>query len=264
MARLDAEIDRLYGLPLDEFTGARNELAKRLAKDGDTDAAAEMGALKKPTLAAWTVNQLARQRRADVDQLLAAGRALRKAHRAALGGSGGDALAEAARDERAAVSAVVEAARDLLDDAGRPATQQTLDKIGSTIHAAALDLEVGKALEAGRLTEEVEPAGFGPLLTAVPSSPAAETPRRSEPKKPRAEDTRRALREAQRALREAKEVERRRSRDANEAEREAEKKRGEAKRAAERAVAARSEADEAHERVAALERDVAAAKGKSR
>ena len=35
----DEEIDELYGLPLDEFTRARDDEAKRLRKEGDREGA---------------------------------------------------------------------------------------------------------------------------------------------------------------------------------------------------------------------------------
>jgi hypothetical protein len=44
-------IDELYQLPLDEFTAARNALAK---STGD----ASIKKLEKPSLSAWAVNQL--------------------------------------------------------------------------------------------------------------------------------------------------------------------------------------------------------------
>ena len=65
-----ADIDRLYSLPLAEFTPERNELAKRLRKDGDTDAAAAVKALKKPSVAAWAVNQVQRDRPDEVRELI--------------------------------------------------------------------------------------------------------------------------------------------------------------------------------------------------
>ena len=55
------EIDQLFALPLDEFTAARNELARRLKQDGDAEAAEGVRGLAKPTVAAWAVNQLARR-----------------------------------------------------------------------------------------------------------------------------------------------------------------------------------------------------------
>src|SRR5262245_11952272 len=73
----------LYGLPLEEFTAERDRRAKALRAEGERDAAAVVAALRKPTLAAWTVNQLVRSRRDDLDALLEAGNDLLEAqHRA--------------------------------------------------------------------------------------------------------------------------------------------------------------------------------------
>jgi hypothetical protein len=38
----------LYGLPLEEFTSARNELVRELRRAGKKGAADEVGALRKP------------------------------------------------------------------------------------------------------------------------------------------------------------------------------------------------------------------------
>ena len=62
MAKLDQEVDRLFELPLEEFTAARNDLAGRLKSEGDAAAAEEVKRLTKPSVAAWTINQLSRQR----------------------------------------------------------------------------------------------------------------------------------------------------------------------------------------------------------
>src|SRR5439155_16223840 len=53
---LDTVLDRLYAVALDEFTATRNSLAKELAGDD----ARQVKALKKPNIAAWALNQLAR------------------------------------------------------------------------------------------------------------------------------------------------------------------------------------------------------------
>ena len=92
LATLEREIDRLYGVPLDEFTARRNELAKRLKKEGEDDAAQEVTALVKPSVPAWTINQLARRQKKEVQALLATGTRLRKAQQRALAGGGPDAL----------------------------------------------------------------------------------------------------------------------------------------------------------------------------
>ena len=103
MATLDREIDRLYALPLDEFTARRNELAKRLKKQGEEDAAEEVTALVKPSVPAWTINQLARRQKKEVQALLATGTRLRKAQERALAGGGADALQAARAEERETV-----------------------------------------------------------------------------------------------------------------------------------------------------------------
>ena len=57
------EPDDLYGLPLDRFVAERGALAKALRADGRRDEASRVAALRKPSVAAWAVNQLARTQR---------------------------------------------------------------------------------------------------------------------------------------------------------------------------------------------------------
>ena len=104
MARLavvpdvETELEQLFGLPLDQFTAARNELASRLKSAGQTDAAERVRELRKPSVPAWAVNQLARREPEAVGRLVESGERLRKAQAAAL--AGGDAAAEELRHER--------------------------------------------------------------------------------------------------------------------------------------------------------------------
>src|SRR5205085_12613937 len=88
-------VDRLYGLPLEEFTAQRDLAARELRRGGDREAAAELAKLPKPTPAAWTANQVARERPELVEALLDAGGALRSAQEEALAGGGGGALRDA-------------------------------------------------------------------------------------------------------------------------------------------------------------------------
>jgi hypothetical protein len=240
VARLDEEIDRLYSLPLDEFTRERNATATRLRKEGEKEAADELKALTKPTAAAWAINQAARRHPAKVKALLAAGQAVRKAQ---LGGKGAEAVAEAGRRERDAVSELADAARAILEDETGRATRQTLDKIGATLHATTVDADARRLLEERRLSEDLEPTGFGPLLAAVPGKAAARAPAK------RGEDKRKRLQQAREALKQARAEERELAAAAREAEREA-------GRAQERAQEATEAAEAAAERVADAEREV--------
>ena len=53
--------DDLFALPLDAFVSARDARAKALAKDGHDLEAKRVAALKKPTVPAWALDQLARK-----------------------------------------------------------------------------------------------------------------------------------------------------------------------------------------------------------
>jgi hypothetical protein len=161
-AMLD-EADDLYGLPLDEFTKARDALAKRLRGEKRRDDAELVKGLKRPSVAAGAINLAVRRHGAD--DLLAAGEALREAHGALLDGKGDAAsVREATERERAAV-------RDFAKLAlGDEATEATAEKVRATLHAAAVDDEVRELLEAGRLEREAE-AGVDPM--ALMASAAA-------------------------------------------------------------------------------------------
>src|SRR5258706_6506747 len=83
----DAALDGLYQGPLEEFTAARNELAKSLRADGAAAAADWVKGLPKPTRAAWLVNQLAVRKASEVAALLELGSELRAAQEEMLAGA---------------------------------------------------------------------------------------------------------------------------------------------------------------------------------
>src|SRR6476469_9238949 len=84
---LDRELDALYELPLEEFTKARNDLVGRLRNAHQSEAAAEVHALKKPTVVARAANHLARDEPKLTAALLEAGELLRDTQQRALAGS---------------------------------------------------------------------------------------------------------------------------------------------------------------------------------
>jgi exonuclease VII small subunit len=153
----DAEIDRLYTLPLTEFTAARNALAKTLPKE----AAATVRKLEKPTTTAWTVNQLYWHDRHAWTRLMKAGQALRSAQIAALEGSGAD-LRSATTAHR---SAVAHAVRRALEIAAPtiPAADQL------TRMLEAISLAADAPAQPGRFTDMVQPSGFEALAGVTPA-----------------------------------------------------------------------------------------------
>src|SRR5687767_10782909 len=82
----EPDLDALFQLPLAEFTAARNALAARLKKAGQGDVAEQIKALPKPSVPAWTVNQLFFRKRSDFDRLIATGERFRQAQASHLAG----------------------------------------------------------------------------------------------------------------------------------------------------------------------------------
>jgi hypothetical protein len=176
---LESELDELFGRPLSEFTSARNELARRLKKAGQDEAAARIQGLKKPSVPVWAVNQLARRHPDEVQELVSAGRRLRKAQEAAFRGGGTEAVREATGAERGAARTLTRLAHELLEEEGRPATRAVTDRIGSLLRAAAVEPAAAELLAAGRLSEEVESTGFGAVAGIAPKRPP---PSKARPK----------------------------------------------------------------------------------
>ncbi len=272
---------RLYGLPLEEFTRERDAAARELRKAKDRDAAAAVAKLPKPSQAAWAANALAREQRGLIDDLLATGERLRKAQDAAVAGKGAAALRDAGAAERAAVDALVDAAGELKPGGRRP-TAATLERLRTTLHAAASDEQVRTALDEGRLVEDVTGGGAWGLFGIDEGGEQAAQPKPRAPKRSRAkadkgadgrrEERERKEREAREAaerearqkleaeLREARAERRSRERELERAEKAAtrsaerlEEAREQAEEAAAELDAAREAADEARDHVARLE-----------
>jgi hypothetical protein len=241
MARnADAEIDGLYALPPGEFVQRRDGLARSLREAGEREAAEEVKKLRKPSVAAWTLNQLARREKMRLRGLFTAGERLRTAHEHVLAGGPLDELERARDDERNAIGELVGAARPLLEEAGHPSTEAMLDRVRDTLHAAVVDEELGRRLRAGRLEKEEQATGFGFTslpTTAKPRRPASARPKRGEKpaqeaaaaaRRERAEEAARqkrlraqeSLRAARDALTEAERAVKSRKRELDQAERE--------------------------------------------
>jgi len=159
------DIDRLYQLPLDEFTAARNTLARDAGKDG-----AAIKALVKPPLAAWAVNQLYWRARRAWDGLVEAADNQRRVNKAVLGGRAGDVRASGEVHDQA-VQEALKATLDLLARDGHAVTDATKQAIVTTLRALPGDDPPG------RLTRVLQPGGFEMLagLTIADTKDTKET-----------------------------------------------------------------------------------------
>lgn len=178
------DADELYGLPLERFTPERNALARELRNRGRREEAAEVAALRKPSVAAWAVNQLVRTQRRAVAELFEAGDALRAAHEEVLAGRGeAGSLREAVEREREAVQALSDAARGLLTSQGHELSATTIDRVTDTLHAGALEVQARRQVQEGRLERELRHVGLGTIASvgAPPQGRAARKPAARKP-----------------------------------------------------------------------------------
>lgn len=253
--QVDELAGRLYGLPLEEFTRERDAAARELRKAKERDAAAVVAKLPKPSQASWAANALVREQRDLVDALLDAGDDLRDAQEVAVSGKGAGALREAAAAQRAAVEALVTAARELRP-AGRKPTEQTLERLRTTLTAAATDDAVRAALDQGRLVEDATGGGAWGLVEGgdVPAAPPRKRRTKAKPKKDDDEATEREAAEREERerrqrleaeLREARAERRSRERELDRAEKAADRAARRLEDALAAAEDAREQADEA-------------------
>ncbi len=148
------EADALYGLPLGEFTAARDARAKEL-KGQDAGLAATVKGLRKPSVGAWVVNLLVRRESAQVSQVLEVGVALRAAQES-LDGAELRALTKQRRQVTAALTA---RARTLAADEGHRVTTAVAEQVEATLTAAMVDAVAAEAVRSGLLVATLTATG---------------------------------------------------------------------------------------------------------
>ena len=217
---LDEATDRLYGVDLDDFSGERARLAKELRAAGQKTEAAAVAKLRKPTAAAWVLNQLARRNRRDVDLLLDAGHRLRQTQAGVVRGGKRESFEQARQTEAEALRRLGREAEKLLRSARGNASEAMLKQIVQGLRAASVSDEGREQLARGTFVRPPdETSGFdllGELVGELPPlSPAKQ--RRDEDRRAKAElrETRTRLREAEAELRKAEAEQRKAERDAH-------------------------------------------------
>ena len=164
---VDDDVDGLFRLPLTEFTAARNAMAARVKKAGDPESAERIKSLTKPSVAAWTVNQLFWKHRIVFDRLLDAGERFRKAQTAQLAGKSAD-LRAPLESRRAALSELSTHAAKVLGEAGSSPTPDTMRRVTTTLEALSTYAGIPDTPQPGRLMDDVQPPGFEALAALVP------------------------------------------------------------------------------------------------
>ncbi|WUJ72206.1 hypothetical protein OG809_02850 [Kribbella soli] len=170
----------LYGLTPEQFTAARNDLAKAANAAGDPHTATALKALRKPTLAAWLANVLVRADPDGVNSLTELGEQLRQAHLSA----DGPRLRQLTPRRHSLVAQLVKTARARAQRLHHPVSTQVADKLTETLDAALIDPGAAQLLRTGQLTSALHHVGFGVVdETGQPAQLAPIKPRvvRSKP-----------------------------------------------------------------------------------
>ncbi len=187
---VEDDLDALYGVPPEEFTALRKELVTAAKDRGDGDAARVIAAARRPTAAAWVVNELIRADPTAKVKLAELTAQLRAAH-AAMDGA---RIRELSTAQRKLVSQL---ARTGFAAAGMSDPSAAIrEDVTGTLQAAIADPEV--AAQLGRLQKAQEWSGFGDF--GAPTE--VRTPRRTPTPEPEPEPRvdRRAVEKRRRAL----------------------------------------------------------------
>lgn len=127
--------EELADLSPEDFVAGRDALAKQLKAEGKAAEAAEVKALRKPTVQVWVADQVRRHHDDVVDALRDATGAVGAAQEALVTGGDRDALKQATAARRDALRAVGRAVEQVLARNGRPAAHKddVLNEIEATV-----------------------------------------------------------------------------------------------------------------------------------
>jgi len=168
MAVPDAELERLFALPLDQFVAERKRISRALAQAGQRDDARAVDKLPRPSVSAWAVNQVARRDPALVHRLGDLTERLRGAQ-----GRAGDDFAAMTAEHRQVLSSLRDLVDQVLADAGNDPSPQLLRRVITNLRAGVAAPETRSVVESGRLVRDVEEADFTTLFEALPPAGAA-------------------------------------------------------------------------------------------
>ncbi|MEV5453055.1 MULTISPECIES: hypothetical protein [Streptomyces] len=250
-------LDELYTTSPAAFVARREERAAAARTAGRKEDARRIHAARRPTLAAWAANLLARARPEETRRFLELGQALRQAHRT-LDPAG---LKELSAQRRRIVAALSRQAAQLAGEAGHRLSQAAQREVESTLRAVLADPEAADAWAQGRLEVSLTPPSVFPSGTAAtePSGAASEPEPAPRPKSTRATSRTRAKDELAERRRKRQEELARAEREADRAERHLRDARAEQAEAQESLRAADDELAHVRETVAAAEERLRAA-----
>lgn len=148
---------RLYAEAPADFVATRTALVTSAKADGDKEAATAIAALRKPSVAAWLLNQLVHRAEPVIESLTELGAQLRQAT-ARLDAA---AIAELRPRRDSALADLVTAAVGVAGESGQKVSAAVESEIRNTGIAALADEAAEEVLTSGTLTRALSYSGFG-------------------------------------------------------------------------------------------------------
>jgi hypothetical protein len=218
----DEVLAQLYGGSRDDFLPTRTELSREAKAAGDRELAKRITGLRKPTVAAWLVNQVVRRHPADAEALADVAERLGAAHRQGTG----DELRAAGQDRRELLQRLDDRIRSLAKQEGVNVSADAAGQVDTTFQAALVDPDALREVLSGRLSAAVEfdPNDVDQWTTATrPKLELVRSPSKPpEPSEPSPEPDPEEV-EAEQRVEEAEEARQRAERELASAQRKAER-----------------------------------------
>jgi hypothetical protein len=168
----DTVAGELYGLVPDDFTSTRALRAREARSEGDRALATAISELRRPTIGAWLANQLTRERRGELEELLEVGIAMRHAQEA----EDGPELRRLSQERRRMITALVSEAKGLAQERKQSVSENSSRELEDTLEAGVADAEAADSLRLGRLAVGLDYSGFGPASAFGSAVPKASGP----------------------------------------------------------------------------------------
>ena len=168
---LDEAVGELYGLHPDEFLPARKGLAAKAKAGKETGLAKAIESIRKPTAAAWAINQLVRARPDDMERLVELASGLHEAQEK----MDGAAMKTLGRERTTLIDELVRATAEVAKEGGGSLSMPVANQVRETFVAALATTAAAEAVGSGQLTRALSYAGFGDVdlseATAAPRPP---------------------------------------------------------------------------------------------
>ncbi|HEX5404976.1 MAG TPA: hypothetical protein VFX16_22020 [Pseudonocardiaceae bacterium] len=177
---VDTVLDELFAAPREEFTALRDSRVKQARSAGDRQLVDQLKRLRKPTVAAWLVNQVSRAHPDDIDRLAQVGDALRAAHHALAG----EQLRDLSSRRNELIHVLTAHARVIAANAGHLVGDAAVEQIENSWTAAVTNADAAAAVRAGQLSSALQPTSAQDWLTAAMGTPALVSPRQESNRLP--------------------------------------------------------------------------------